>query len=206
MQNVYIVYTLIPFISALIGWITNYIAVKMIFRPRSPISILGLTIQGLIPRRQKDLAHSLGDIIERELISHKDIQKVIQSPEIQDAINRVIEERIDLFFSEKLGANPMIAMFLQGEMAAKVKSMLVEQVCTMIPEFLDTCMTHVEEKLDFKAIVQEKVENFDYIKLEEIVFHIAAKELKTIELLGAVLGFFVGLAQVGLLLLLGGNS
>ena len=202
MANIYIVYACIPFISAMIGWFTNYIAVKMIFRPRQPLNLLGFKIQGLIPRRQKDLAHSLGDIIERELISHQDIQKVIQSPEIMEAINKVIQEKIDLFFSEKLGANPMIAMFLQGEMATKIKTMLVEQVSSLIPEFLDTCMTHVEEKLDFKAIVQKKVEDFDYVKLEDIVFRIAAKELKTIEILGAVLGFIVGLVQVGILLLL----
>lgn len=167
---------------------------------------MGFRIQGLIPRRQKDLAQNLGDIIERELVSHKDIQKVIQSPEIQESIHKVILQKVDHFFTKKLGSNPMLAMFLQGDMAVKIKSMLVEQIASMIPEFLDTCMTHVEKKLDFKEIVRSKVENFDYIKLEEIVFRIAAKELKTIELLGAVLGFFVGLIQVGLLLFLGQHN
>ena len=200
MQNVYIVYSLIPIVSAMIGWVTNYIAVKMIFHPRRQVNIFGLKIQGLIPRRQKDLAHSLGDLVERELVSHQDVKRVLESPEIQTAITNLIEQQVDKFVTEKLGANPMIAMFLQGELATKVKAMLVDQLKSVIPGFLDTCMIHVENTLDFKAIVQEKVEDFDYVKLEEIVFRIAAKELKTIEILGAVLGFVVGVVQVAILL------
>ena len=202
MQRVYIVYACIPIVSAMIGWITNYIAVKMIFRPRRPVNVLGLKIQGLIPRRQIDLGHNLGDLVEKELVSHEDVKKVLESPEIQTSITNLIEQQVDKFVTEKLGTNPMIAMFLQGELATKIKTMLVDQLKSVIPGFLDTCMVHVEKKLDFKAIVQQKVESFDYIKLEEIVFRIAAKELKMIEILGAVLGFIVGLAQVGLLLLL----
>ena len=201
MQSKYVVYSLIPFVSAMIGWITNYIAVKMIFRPWHPINVLGIKFQGLIPRRQKDLGHSLGDLVEKELISHNDIKKVLEGPEIQSAITNLIEQQVDTFVTEKLGSNPMVAMFLQGELAMKIKGMLVEQLKSVIPGFLDTCMLHVEDKLDFKAIVQKKVENFDYVKLEEIVFRIAAKELKMIERLGAVLGFAVGLVQVGLLML-----
>ncbi len=197
----YIIYIVIPFVSAMIGWGTNYIAVKMIFRPHNPVNVLGFRIQGLIPRRQGDLAQSLGDTIERELISHQDIKKVLDSAEMHESISTMIETQIDTFIKEKLGSNPMISMFLQGELLAQVKSMFQSQFEKAIPEFLETCMTHVENKLDFKEIVREKVENFDYVKLEEIVFRIAAKELKTIEILGGVFGFLIGLAQVVLLVL-----
>ncbi len=201
MSGIHLVYIAIPFVSALIGWITNYIAVKMIFRPRQPLRLMGLTIQGLIPRRQQDLARSLGETIERELISHDDIQKVLSSAEIQGKIHGLIEQQVDDFMTDKLGKHPMIAMFLQGEMAKNVKTMLVDQLNAGTPQFIDACLTHLETELDFKAIVTAKVENFDYVKLEEIVFRIAAKELKTIEILGAVFGFIIGLAQVALLVL-----
>ena len=203
MHGIYIVYACIPIVSALIGWFTNFIAVKMIFRPREPVQFIGFRIQGLIPRRQLDLAHNLGELIERELISHDDIHAVLKSDDVTSATEQLVEQQVDLFLTEKLGTNPMISMFLQGDLAVKIKAMLVEQLCSAIPDFLDTCMSHVEKKLDFKEIVQKKVEQFDYVKLEEIVYRIASKELKTIEILGAVVGFIVGLFQVGLLLLFG---
>jgi uncharacterized membrane protein YheB (UPF0754 family) len=57
----------------------------------------------------------------------------------------------------------------------------------------------VEHKLDVSAIVQQKIEAFDISKLESIIYEVSARELKTIEVLGGVLGFVVGLAQVALL-------
>ena len=55
--------------------------------------------------------------------------------------------------------------------------------------------------MDFQQIVRSKVEAFDLGRLEQIIYDISAKELKTIEYLGGVLGLLVGLAQVGLMLL-----
>ena len=47
---------LLPIIAALIGWSTNYLAVKMLFHPRLPLRIMGFSIQGVFPKRQKQLA------------------------------------------------------------------------------------------------------------------------------------------------------
>ena len=190
----------IPLIAALIGWITNYIAVKMIFRPRRPIKFLGLTILGLIPRRQKELAASIGDVIQRDLISHHDVRNAIQSVDIESSISKLIEEQVDNFLQNFLAKNPLASMFLSGELVAQVKESLVSQMRSVAPSFVDTIMSQAESKLDFKKIVQEKVEGFDLSKLEEIIYRISAKELKTIELLGGILGFIVGLLQVAIML------
>jgi uncharacterized membrane protein YheB (UPF0754 family) len=58
----------------------------------------------------------------------------------------------------------------------------------------------VEERLDIKELVTDKVNAFDLSKLESMIYEVSSRELKTIELLGGVLGFIVGLGQVGLLL------
>ena len=50
---------LLPLIAAVIGWATNYIAVRMLFHPREEKRIFGLRIQGVFPKRQKALAEKL---------------------------------------------------------------------------------------------------------------------------------------------------
>ncbi len=200
MNITYLIYGLIPIISAMIGWITNYIAVKMIFRPRIPINILGFQIPGLIPGRQLELAENLGSLVEKELVSHKDIQAILESEEVRHEIRNMIENQVDKFMADKLGSLPMVSMFLQGDLAQQIKQMLVDQLDEVIPEFVETSITQIEKQLDFKEIVKQKVENFDHEKLEEIVFRIADKELKTIEILGAILGFFIGSVQVAILI------
>ena len=58
----------------------------------------------------------------------------------------------------------------------------------------------VEGKLDFKEIVRKKIEEYDFIKLEQIIYKIASRELRYIEVFGGILGFIVGLAQVGIII------
>ena len=194
-------YISLPIVAALIGWFTNFVAVKMLFRPQRPVHFLGLKIQGLVPRRQKDLAVKIASTIHDNLISHRDVQAVLQTPETQRQIEQLIEAQIDLFLREKLNMIPMVGALLQGELLKQIRGMLVTQFKSSIPGFMDGLMGQVESKLDFQRIVREKVESFDLGQLERIVYDISSRELRTIELLGGLLGFFVGLAQLGLLLL-----
>jgi uncharacterized membrane protein YheB (UPF0754 family) len=189
----------IPVISALIGYVTNYIAVKMLFRPHSPKRILGFRIQGLVPQRQREIAASLGKMIERDLISHADIQEALKSKETTEEAAAFLNEQIDHFVQRLASQNPMIGAFLQGPLLEQVKGLLSAQMAERFPVFMERVVERVEGQLDIKAIVQSKVEAFDLTKLEAIIYEVTSRELKTIELLGGVLGFLIGLAQVAIM-------
>ena len=194
-------YVLIPIVCALIGWMTNAIAVRMIFRPRKPVSLLGFKIQGLIPRRQSDLARSIGETIESKLLTHEDIQAALSSPDVQADLEKVIREQVEKFLDEKLGSNPLLAGFLQGEMAENIKNMLSQQLKAGLLGFMAGMLETIESRLDLKSIVQQRIESFDMATLEAIILSIARRELKTIEVFGGVLGFLVGVGQVAILVL-----
>ena len=200
MEN--IAYILLPFISAAIGWFTNFLAVKMMFRPYKPLRILGITIQGLIPRRQHEMAISIGKTVENELISHRDIEAILAKKEVHGDIHRVIEEQLDLFLKEKLSSNPMISLFVQGPMGETIKTTLLDHMEKELPTYIELLVEALERHMDFSTIVAEKIEGFDLSRLEDIIYEISAKELKMIEVLGGVLGFIIGALQVGLIFLL----
>ncbi len=199
-----IVYLMIPLISALIGWITNFIAVKMIFRPHAPVSVFGIVFWGLIPKRKSALAKKIGETVEHELISHQDIHTVVNTPAFHEEILRSVMLAIDRFIEQKLGSSPIVSLILSNEATGVIKEMIKNELRGMLPGFMEDIFEKVEHRLDFKEIVQKKIEQFDMIKLENIVYKIAAKELHAIEILGGVLGFIVGLIQVGILIL--GNN
>lgn len=197
-----IVFLSIPIISALIGYITNYIAVLMLFRPHKPIRMLGCSIHGLVPRRQKEIARSLGTMIERDLFSHSDIQAALQSAETAAEATLFLNEQVDHFVQKLTQQNPMVGMFVQGPLLEQVKGMLNAQMAERFPQFVERIVERVEHRLDISEIVQQKVEAFDLTKLESIIYEVSARELKTIELLGGVLGFLVGLGQVAIMIIL----
>jgi uncharacterized membrane protein YheB (UPF0754 family) len=198
MMSSVIAYGSIPVISGFIGWVTNLIAVKMIFRPRKPIRFFGFTIVGLIPKRRSDLARKIGETIERELISHRDIQNLINTPLFHDEVANLLGKKIDDFIKLHLGSNPLIGMFLSATVTGSIRDVLVKEIQKMIPDTMELMFNRVEVNLDFKEIVRQRIEEFDMSKLEDIIYGIASKELKAIEWYGGVLGFAVGLIQVAI--------
>ncbi len=189
----------IPVIAAFIGYITNYIAVRMIFRPHKPARFMGLTFHGLVPKRQKEIAASLGAMIERDLFSHHDIHEALQSAETTEEASKFLAEQVDQFAQRMVSQNPMIGAFIQGPLLEQIKGMLQAQMAERFPQFMERVVERVEHRLDVSAIVQAKIEAFDLKKLESIIHEISARELKAIEVLGGVLGFLVGLIQVALM-------
>jgi uncharacterized membrane protein YheB (UPF0754 family) len=116
-----------------------------------------------------------------------------------------VSEQVDLF-AQRLGVqNPMIGAFLGGALLDQVKGILVAQMDEKFPQLIERVVERAEHKLDVSAIVSKKIEQFDLSKLESLIYEVSARELKTIEVLGGVLGFLVGVGQVGIMLLLGGS-
>lgn len=192
----------IPVVSGLIGWGTNYLAVKMIFRPRRPMRFLGLTVWGLIPKRKSELAKSVGETVESHLFSVEDILAHLSPEELTARFQPVVERIIDDLLQRKLGQIPMVGMFLQGELLLQIRAILVSEVVAFTPDFVEELSQALQGKLNIEEVIRKKIEEFDVLDLEAIVCKIANRELKAIELLGGVIGFVVGLFQVGLFLLI----
>ena len=87
-------------------------------------------------------------------------------------------------------------MFINEELIGKVKGMLMEELKASIPEIIEKYTTGLESSFDVKKVVRDKVVNFSLEKLEDVLFSIMKKEFKFIEIVGAVLGFFIGLIQL----------
>lgn len=78
-----------PLIGALIGYCTNYIAVKMLFYPKKEIRIFGHKLPftpGAIPKGKTRLANAIGNIVANTLLTEDDIKKKILSPETENAV------------------------------------------------------------------------------------------------------------------------
>lgn len=173
----------------------------MLFRPHTERRFLGIRLQGLVPRRQMELARSIGETVERELVSHRDLEQVLQSAHVQQALKTSMEEQVDVFLSKNLGRLPILGPLISEGIASQVKEQLLFQLKTAGPALIEDLLDHTQRELNFQKLVQSRIEAFDLGKLEKIIYEISARELKTIELLGGVLGFIVGLAQVAILII-----
>jgi uncharacterized membrane protein YheB (UPF0754 family) len=189
----------LPIIAALIGWFTNFLAVKMLFHPKKPIQFFFFTIQGIFPKRQKVLADKLGNVVAKDLFSVDDLIGQAKSQDNTRVMN-LVESKIDEFIDKKLAASmPMLSMFMNDDLKLKIKGALVNEINSILPELIDSYGENLKKSIDIKGIVKEKVLEFSTDKLEEILYSIMKKEFRFIEILGAVLGFIIGLIQVALI-------
>ena len=183
-------------ISAAIGWITNWVAIKMLFRPHNEINLGLFKIQGLIPKRRAEIGTGIEDVIQNELISIKDVIANIDREEfskrLNDLIDDVLEKNLKTKVKEKF---PVMQMFFSDKMAKDVSNTIKGIVMENQEKIFEIFSNYAEENIDFSTIITDKISNFSLDKLEEIINGLAKKELKHIEVIGAILGAFIGLVQ-----------
>jgi len=188
---------LLPLIAAFIGWFTNWIAIKMLFHPKQPKRILGITFQGIFPKRQAQFAEKLGQIVANDLVNIKEIVSGLNNEDAVYEIKPMIEVHIDHFLSEKLPQKmPIISMFISKQLIAEMKNTLMDEIIEMYPQIADQMMSSLEKKISIEKMVSNKVAQFSSDKLEAILVSIMQKEFKFVEIIGGVLGFFIGIIQV----------
>lgn len=186
----------LPAIGGLIGWSTNWIAVKMIFRPIRERRFLGIRVQGLIGRRQQELAKAIGRVVGDHLVEHKDIVRALNKLDFGAVFGGVLERGLAPKVKE-LRSLPLIGGFLTEDRVNDIRSSIVQGILAHKEEVLDEVERGLEKGLDVPRLVQEKVSTFAVEKLERLILDVASKELRAIEVLGGVLGVLIGLLQVG---------
>ena len=135
-----------PLVGAFIGYITNAIAVKMLFRPLKEYRILGIRVPftpGILPKQRHKLADSIGAMVERELLTPELMrQRFLQADtreKLMESISQftgTILKRPPETFLGKISdteADSLIASlkdsFFNSPAAATVTRTVVQRIC-----------------------------------------------------------------------------
>ena len=144
-----------PIIGSVIGYCTNYIAVKMLFYPRNEVKICGHKVPftpGAIPKGKPRLAKSVGSIVANTLLTEEDIRQKILSPETEEAVvDKIMEE-----LSKKIyvGMGRICSNYEQyGDLKTNISNAFTDQIMESIGK-IDLKNTVVTEA---GRIIKEKV-------------------------------------------------
>ena len=181
-------------IGGLIGYITNVIAIKLIFRPIVPIKIpiINKEIIGLIPKRKSEIANNIGEIVAQEFISIDEIlDKAITEKDKQNILE-YIKVKIKLIIDDKMG-------FIPGGFKNIVQSFISdaieEEIKLSIDELEEEIKININKRINIQEIIETKINNLDLYMLENLILKVVKNELRHIEILGLVLGFLIGIVQ-----------
>ncbi|KAB3535410.1 DUF445 family protein [Alkaliphilus pronyensis] len=193
---------LLGLVGALIGWVTNILAIKLLFKPFEAIKIpiLGISIQGLIPKRKKEIAKSIGITIEEELVSIEEVMDSFLQQQNKHQLVDFIKEKIISIVNQRLPV--IVPTSLRGMINGYISTVIEEEASQVITLTMEGMIHKAATNIDLASMVEDRINNFPMEKLEEVVLKIAKNELKHIEILGGVVGFIIGLFQGIIILLL----
>lgn len=193
---------LLAIIGSLIGWITNKIAIKLIFRPLNPVKIpiIGITLQGVIPKRKGEIAESIGQTVEKELIQAEDVLDSLITDEKIDLSLAALKEKIAEIVEEKMSRFIVLSNF-NKTIINYVNGVIDEEGKTYFKEMIHKISSQTANEVNISKIVEDRINSYDLSKIENIIMEVTKKELGYIEFLGAVLGLFIGIMQ-GIIIIL----
>jgi uncharacterized membrane protein YheB (UPF0754 family) len=196
MTTILIKILILAVIGSAIGYITNVLAIKMLFRPYNEIRIpiINIKIQGVIPKRQADIAVSIGETVETELIDLEDIIGHFATEERIESLLNTIKVDFKKIISNKIMEYPLLIGF-KNIILSYVDKAIENEGKEKIREMIVSLGEKAQEDIKISKIVEDRINSFDLSKLEELAYEIAKKELRYIEVLGGILGFMIGIVQ-----------
>jgi uncharacterized membrane protein YheB (UPF0754 family) len=176
---------IIPVTSAFIGWVSNWLLIKMAFR--------------VFSKRQTQLAQTLGPLIAREFVSFGELEEKITNPESIKKIMPVAEGHIDDFLRNKLkDAFPMIGMLIGDRTINTLKEIFMKELETIFPVIMKGYIRNLEQDLDLEQTITNKLAALQVENIKAALYQHAGRELRQAGLLGASIGLVMGLIQLAI--------
>lgn len=192
----------IPIVSAAIGWLTNKLAVWLLFNPQNPVKFIFMSFQGVFPKRQNVIAQRIGDLVADELLSSESIKDKIFTDQNTSSLVNYVLERVDLYLATEFKKDHWFLNLFVGENAkVKLKSELERKLYESLDEISQDFHYYLEDKVNIRRLVSERINDLDSRQVNQLMNQILKNELSFIELTGAILGFIIGLFQVLLITL-----
>jgi len=180
---------LLPVSSAFIGWVSNRLLIKMLFR--------------MFAKRQMQLAQTLAPLITKEFVSFSDLEDKITNADSIKKIMPVAEVHIDDFLRNKLkDAFPMIGMLIGDRTINTLKEIFMKELEAIFPVIMKGYLQNLQQDLNLEQTITDKIAALQVEKLKAALYQHAGGELRQAYMLGAALGFFIGLIQAGIIMII----
>ena len=155
----------------------------------------------MIPKNRGRIAQDVGALVEVDLLPIDDLLEKVKNPELQ---TRLIDGLAITLYQHLMDRLPIaLPLGIKDIVFQQVQDVVRRESPAIIAKLLEDFKEELKDNISLKKLVEEKVNSYDLRQLESIILKIVARELRHIELLGAVVGFLIGLVQLGLIWLLG---
>lgn len=187
----------LPVGGALVGYLTNVMALKMIFEPKQPKKIGPFTIHGLFFRRQDEIAVEQGILIAEEIFNPEKVVEGILKGPASDKLFKLIQKHMQQTMDQFSGyAKPFVLLTVGTDRYIALKHRVVERTTAHLESSLVHLHDYTKEAMDVENTVIEKVKKLSPEQFERMIRPIFEEDEWMMTLGGGVLGLAVGFFQL----------
>jgi uncharacterized membrane protein YheB (UPF0754 family) len=188
---------IMPLFGAVTGWLTDWLALKMIFIPTERTRYLGIfTWQGLFLRRRDEVSESYATLIADEVITpRKVIEAVLRGP-LADRLFVMIQREVRHALSRQAGlARPLVRFAVGTQRYQRMKHLIAERAMERLPDTLVHIEDYAREAMDIRNLLVTKMRDLSAKEFEGLLRPAFQQDEWILITVGAVLGFAVGELQ-----------
>lgn len=188
---------ILPAVGGVVGTLTNWIALKMIFSPVEPVPICcGWKLHGLFLQRQDEVAAVYGRVIARQVLNGKAIAQAFLNGPTTDRLFGIIQTHVQRACDDFAGpSRKLLALTVGDEAYRKMKEDVVRGALEMTPEALYRLEGDADAALDLENTLREKLQMISSRQFEQLLHPVFEQDEWKLVILGGVLGVAVGILQ-----------
>lgn len=192
---------IMPIFGFCTGWVTDYIALNMLFRPQTEKRFLGIKFHGLFQRRRDEVGAKYGDLIASEILTPRNLLEGMLTGPKADRLLAVVQKEVQRTIDDQSGlAKPLVVLAVGGRRYQELKESAVQRVIQTVPETAESMFAYTEETLDIRNTIADKMGDLSAEQFENIIRPAFKEDEKTAIAVGAILGGVIGEAQAFLLI------
>eukprot|EP00934_Nitzschia_sp_Nitz4_P007530 Nitzschia sp. Nitz4//scaffold13_size275219//194807//196501//NITZ4_000897-RA/size275219-processed-gene-0.102-mRNA-1//1//CDS//3329536083//7520//frame0 len=160
----------LPAAGFLVGWFTNWIALKVIFKPIDPIYVCGYPIQGLFLKRQKEVSEVFARIVCVEILHIKAMWEAIFTGRLSKNFFAMLRAHT-IVFTGKLVAEiePLAIAAMGADKFFQMKESIAQKVLEKIPDVIDVSYAYTQAALDMETTIREKMTEISSADFEGVL-------------------------------------
>jgi len=186
---------ILPAAGFCVGYLTNWIAIRLVFAPREPVQIGPVTVQGLFHKRQNEVAEAFGRTIATRVLNADNIVTTVMEGDGATRMNEIIEQRISALIA-KYEAHPMAKLVLPEEKRPALRTELLERIKTEWPKPGGFFHTFAGESVDLQGELERRMKALDRESYEGVLRPAFQQDEWKLIAAGAVLGTIAGVLQL----------
>lgn len=193
----------LPFFGALVGYLTNWIAINIIFRPLNPTKIGPWTVQGLFLKRQNEVAGVWCHLVTREIVTLRQIIEAMVTGPRADRTRELVKQHILPIADEAVGAmRPAAELAVGSQGMDGIRRTVGEKAVAVSMEPFNDWGFNEDRAVVLERLLRERMEALPPSEFQDLLRPCFQEDEWKLIVMGGVLGFLAGLAQ--LLLVFGG--